>query len=101
MKRTLVPLTKKEILKLKKVLPLWSCTKKDTVLSRAFTTKTHIDALVLIARITVHAQVLNHHPTITFTYAKVVVTVTTHDTKSLTKRDVELATEIDAIKVGG
>ncbi len=97
MKKKVTPLTKKEILKLKKSLPLWTFNKKETEISRTYTTKTHIDALVLIARITVHAQVLNHHPEIIFSYAKLKITLTTHDVKGLSKLDLELATQIDLL----
>lgn len=101
MKKKVVPLTKKEILKLKKLIPLWTVSKKETEIFRTYTTSTHIDALVLIARITVHAQVLNHHPEILFTYAQVKVTLTTHAVKALTKLDIDLATRIDALHTSG
>jgi 4a-hydroxytetrahydrobiopterin dehydratase len=89
-----------ELTRLLRLVPLWSLNKKQTELTRTFTHKGHIDALVFIARITVHAQVLNHHPTITFTYAKVKVALTTHDVGGLTKLDVELAKHIDALVRG-
>lgn len=97
MKKKVIPLTKKEILKLKKSLPLWTLNKKESEISRTYSTDTHIDALVLVARITVHAQVLNHHPEIIFSYAKLKITLTTHDVKGLTKLDFELARQIDLI----
>jgi 4a-hydroxytetrahydrobiopterin dehydratase len=87
-------LNKKEIAKALKKLPDWSANPKETAITHTRTFKNHIDALVFIARITVHAQVLGHHPEILFTYAKVKITLTTHDAKGLTKKDFELADKI-------
>jgi 4a-hydroxytetrahydrobiopterin dehydratase len=87
-------LNKKEIAKELKKLPEWSTNPKETSITYTRTFKNHIDALVFIARITVHAQVLGHHPEIVFTYNKVKVTLTTHDAKGLTKKDFELAQKI-------
>lgn len=101
MKRKVTQLPKKDILKLKKLLPLWSLNKKETEITRTYAASTHIDALVLIARITVHAQVLNHHPEILFTYAKLKIVLTTHDVQGLTKLDVDLAKQIDVVLARG
>lgn len=73
----------------------WSATSKNTKLNHTFKFSSHVDALVFIARITVHAEVLQHHPEITFSYQKVKVTITTHEAKGLTKKDIDLAKRID------
>lgn len=101
MKKDGVILKKGERTKLLKKVPLWALTQKETALTRTFTFKSHIDALVLIARITVHAQVQNHHPEIVFNYCKVKVTLTTHDVKGVTSKDFELAQKIDTLRIGG
>ncbi len=101
MKKTVSLLKNTELEKECKKLTLWSRNKKQTELSRIFTFNGHIDALVFIARITVHAQVLTHHPEILFTYAKVKVILTTHDVKGITKLDIDLAKRIDALYIGG
>jgi 4a-hydroxytetrahydrobiopterin dehydratase len=87
-------LNKKEIAKAIKKLPDWSTNPKETAITHTRTFKNHIDALVFIARVTVHAQVLLHHPEILFTYSKVRITLTTHDAKGLTAKDFELANKI-------
>ena len=92
-----VALKKSELTKALKSLPSWSLNPKGTVLSQTFTFNNHLDALVFIARITVHAQVLDHHPEILFTFKKLKVSLTTHDVKSVTKKDIELAKKISAI----
>jgi 4a-hydroxytetrahydrobiopterin dehydratase len=101
MKKESVLLKKQERTKLLKKVPLWTLSAKENALVRTFTFTSHIDALVLIARITVHAQVQNHHPEILFTYNKVKVTLTSHDIKGLSSRDFELAQKIDSLKTSG
>jgi 4a-hydroxytetrahydrobiopterin dehydratase len=101
MKKSVVLLKKGERTKLLKKVPLWSLSPKETTITRTFAFTSHIDALVLIARITVYAQVQNHHPEIHFTYCKVKVTLTTHDVKGLSTKDFELAQKIDSLKIGG
>ncbi len=101
MKNDGVLLKKGERTKYLKKVPLWSLSLKDTAMTRTFTFKSHIDALVFIARITVHAQVQNHHPEIVFTYGKVKVILSTHDVKGLTLKDFVLAEKIDALQSGG
>lgn len=95
---TKVALKKTETTKLLKSLSLWQVNPKNTILFKTVTFKNHIDALVFIARITVHAQVMDHHPDIEFSYKKVKVSVTSHEVKGLTKQDFELAKKIDALK---
>ena len=90
-------LTKAEITKTLKSLNGWTLNAKGTALSHVYAFSNHIDALVFIARITVHAQVLDHHPEIIFSFKKVKVTTTTHDAKGLTAKDVELARRIHTI----
>jgi 4a-hydroxytetrahydrobiopterin dehydratase len=94
-------LLKKEIQKLMKKFDSWTLNTKNTQLSKTFIFSDHINALVFIARITVHAQVLNHHPDIEFSYKKVKITLTTHNHKGLTKIDFDLAKKIDSIKISG
>lgn len=93
-------LTKTDLKKLLKKVDAWEVNPKNTVLSQTRIFKNHIDALVFIARVTVHAQVLDHHPDILFTYKKVKLSLTTHDLKGLTKKDFDLAERIDSIKGG-
>ena len=66
-------------------------------LSATFTFTSHVDALVFIARITVHAEVMQHHPTITLTHQKVKVVLTTELLKGITELDCLLAQKIETI----
>lgn len=74
----------------------WTINAKATQLARTFSFDDHVTALVFIARVTVHAQVLNHHPDITFTYQKVKVKLTTHELNGLTKLDLALLERIES-----
>ncbi len=91
------PLTLKQIEQALKKLPSWSVNSKATSLSFVKTFSHHIDALVFIARVTVHAEVLNHHPDISFSYKKVKIQLSTHDAQGVTKKDIELAQKIQTL----
>ena len=94
-------LKKGELKKALKTLPNWNLNPKETALVFTATFKDHVDALVFIARATVNAQVLGHHPEIVFTYKKVKVTLTTKDVKGITKKDIELAHRLSAVRKSG
>lgn len=88
-------LTTKEIEKFLKRYPEWSVNAKQNLLYRTIKFENHIDALVFIARVTVFAEVQQHHPDIEFSYSKVKVKLTTHEVKGLTKKDLKLASRIE------
>lgn len=90
-------LTKKEINKVVKKFPLWKLDAKGTKFSRTFEFEKQIDALIFIARTTVNAEILKHHPDIHFTYCKVKMTVTSHELNGLTKTDVQLLGKIEMV----
>jgi 4a-hydroxytetrahydrobiopterin dehydratase len=90
-------LTQKEKKQLTKKYASWVLSPNEKSLTRTFTFKDHVDALVFIARLTVHAQVLNHHPEIVYTYKKVKVSLTTHDAHGLTHSDLEYLKHIETI----
>ncbi len=90
--------TKKEVEKHMKALSGWKVNPKYTSLSKSFSFPTFISGLAFIAKITVHAEVLEHHPEILLSYDSVKVTLTTHDAKGLTKKDFELAERIDGLR---
>ena len=92
-----VLLTKKEIQKVLKKHPEWAVNTKQTQFYRTFQFSKYIDALVFIARISVHAEVLHHHPDIEFSYGKVKVKIATHVLKGLTEVDIALLNRIDGL----
>ena len=84
-----------EIRKRSKRLTGWTLNVRQTELSRVFPFHTFIAGLGFAAKVAVHAEILNHHPTIELSYGKVKVRITTHDVKGLTGLDFELAERID------
>ena len=97
MRKKRVLLNKREIKAVLKKHSEWSVNSKETMLYRTFSFSKYIEGLVFIARISVHAEVLQHHPDIEFSYGKVKVKLTTHDLKGLTKVDVALLERIDKL----
>lgn len=54
-------------------------------------------AMAFVQRVADVAEDLDHHPDITISWNKVVLSVTTHDSGGLTARDFELARAVDAL----
>ena len=98
-KSSLRLLTEKDVSKKFKALSQWQLNKKNTELSRTFEFPSFITGLAFIAKITVHAEIMGHHPDVELSYGKVKVKLTTHDAKGLTNADFELAKKIDALKI--
>lgn len=76
----------------------WHLNTKETELSRTFAFPTFVDGLAFVAKIAVHAELLQHHPDIELSYSKVKIVLTTHDVKGLTNEDFELAKRIDTLR---
>jgi 4a-hydroxytetrahydrobiopterin dehydratase len=99
MARKKAPLKTKEIGKQFDKLSGWQLNKKQTQISKAYDLPTFVGGLAFAAKITVHAEIAGHHPTIELSYGKVKVTLTTHDVKGLTSNDFALAKKIDALRI--
>lgn len=91
-------LSKKDIDKKLVTLTGWTLNKKGTQISKEFLFPSYIVALAFVAKIAVHAEVLGHHPEVTLSYGKVVVVLTTHDVRGLSKQDFILADRIDRLQ---
>jgi len=70
----------------------------DTI-SHDFKFKDFSEAFGFMARVALLAQAADHHPEWSNVYNKVTITLTTHDAGGLTKKDVELAAQIDQLLV--
>ena len=90
-------LSKKEVEKHLRDLSEWKPNAKHTQISKTYPFPSFIAGLAFIAKISVHAEVLNHHPTLELSYGNVKVTLTTHSAKGLTKGDFELAGRIEKL----
>ncbi|WP_182378768.1 4a-hydroxytetrahydrobiopterin dehydratase [Nocardioides sp. WS12] len=65
-----------------------------------FATGSFVKGLALVNEIGRLAEEVNHHPDLTLTYPKVGVSLTTHDTGTLTTADRDLAQAISAAARG-
>lgn len=61
-----------------------------------FRTRDFATGLALVNRIGAAAEEANHHPDITLTYTDLVVTLSSHDVRGITSRDIDLARQITA-----
>lgn len=72
-------------------------TVEDGKLTKTFSFKTYKDGIVFGSAVGFVADKLNHHPDLTIGYAKVTVSVNTHDVGGLSPYDFELARRIDSL----
>ncbi len=93
-------LNTKDIGKKLKKISEWVLNAKQTELSKTFSFSNFVNGLAFVAKVTVHAEVMGHHPDIELSYGKVKVKLTTHDAKGLTNSDFDLAKKIDGLRVG-
>jgi 4a-hydroxytetrahydrobiopterin dehydratase len=73
----------------------WSV--QDGKLTKTFAFKTYKDGVVFASAVGFIADKLNHHPDVLTSYAKVTVSVNTHDVGGISPYDFELAKRIDAL----
>ena len=97
--KSLKKLNTKEIQKKMVTLSDWTINTKETELSKTFLFQNFLSGLAFVAKVTVHAEIQNHHPDIELSYGKVKVKLSTHDVKGLSQSDFNLAKRIDGIKV--
>ena len=98
MKQAPKVLSKRELAAFVKKHPEWQLNKRHTEIKREFVMPDYITGLVFMARVAVHAEIANHHPDMTLSYGRVKVTLSTHDSKGLTKLDTTLAGKIDKLQ---
>lgn len=75
----------------------WKATGEDAI-SKQFTFKDHVAALGFVVKVATTAEVMNHHPEVSWVYNRVGITLSTHDAGGVTKKDFDLAGKIDAVK---
>lgn len=89
------PLSDIEIQRRLGSLPGWS--RKADVITKTFQLRDFTGAMELVTNIARVAERANHHPDIDIRFSKVVIALTTHDAGGITKKDLDLATEIEAL----
>ncbi|NYT37869.1 4a-hydroxytetrahydrobiopterin dehydratase [Allopusillimonas soli] len=75
----------------------WSAVEGRDAIHKVFTFKTFNDAFGFMTQVAMQAEKLDHHPEWFNVYNRVEVTLSTHDAKGVTERDVSLALFMDQI----
>mgnify|MGYP006216678049 CR=1 FL=1 len=69
--------------------------RRNKTLIKEFRFPSFRDAIVFVNRVASLADDLDHHPDIDIRYTTVILTLTTHETKGLTQKDLDLAERVD------
>ena len=73
----------------------WVLNSKRDALAKEFKFKNFIDAFGWMTRVAIWAEKWNHHPEWSNVYARVHVTLITHDVDGLSDLDIKLARKMD------
>jgi 4a-hydroxytetrahydrobiopterin dehydratase len=94
------PLSEAERAELLPALDGWSMVEGRDAITKRFTFKDFNEAFGWMTRVAMVAERMSHHPEWTNVYRTVEVTLTSHDAKGLTRRDIELAQRMDRLAAG-
>jgi 4a-hydroxytetrahydrobiopterin dehydratase len=72
---------------------------ESSQIEREFKFKDFIEAFGFMTKVALLAQQANHHPEWSNVYNKVKICLTTHDAAGITQKDIDLASDIDKIKL--
>ncbi len=78
-------------------LPLWSYDAEAQGIRRTVRFADFAEAFGFMTRVAILAEKADHHPEWFNVYNRVEILLTTHDAGGMSQRDVDLATQIDAI----
>lgn len=81
-------------------LPDWKLVNDRDAITRTFTFRDFNEAFGFMSRVALLAERMDHHPEWFNVWNRVEVTLTTHDAKGLSERDVKMATALDAMIAG-
>lgn len=79
-------------------LPEWNLSGK--AIQRIFQFPDFARAMEFVNMVAQEAEEANHHPDITISYNRVTLSLTSHDSGGLTKRDVAMARKINSLSPG-
>jgi len=97
LKRAPKAFSQKDVEKGLKKLSEWVPNKKHTAITKTYAFPNFIAALAFLAKVTVHAEVMDHHPEVELKYGELTIKLSTDSVKGLTKSDFELASRIDGL----
>ncbi|MGE5315807.1 MAG: 4a-hydroxytetrahydrobiopterin dehydratase [Acidobacteriota bacterium] len=78
--------------------PLAGWERAGNEISKTFEKEDFVGAITFVQRVAFAAEKMNHHPDIDIRWNKVKLTLSTHSEGGLTKNDIELARQIEAIR---
>ena len=78
-------------------LPTWQMVEGKEAIQRSFRFKNFVEAWGFMSKVALLAEAQDHHPEWSNVYNRVEITLTTHDCKGLSARDVKLAGDIDKL----
>ena len=76
-------------------LPDWR--REGETLVRTIVCPTFLESIALVNRVAEAAEAADHHPDITINWKRVTFSLTTKASKGLTRRDLDMARQIDAL----
>ena len=90
-----MPLTQVEIDQKIQTVPQWQ--QSEQTITRTFKFKNFVEAIAFVDKLVEPAEAAGHHPDLSISYNKVVVSLTSHDAGGLTEKDFSLAQTISDI----
>ena len=72
---------------------------ENKAISKTFQLTSYLSGINFVNKIALLAEKMDHHPDIKIGWCKVDILLTTHDSGDVTKKDIELASLCDKIKV--
>lgn len=81
-------------------LPKWRSIKGRNAITRSFKFKDFNAAFAFMTRVALLAEKMDHHPEWSNVYNKIDVTLSTHDSGGVTKKDIEMAEAMDSYSKG-
>jgi 4a-hydroxytetrahydrobiopterin dehydratase len=89
------PLSEEEITQALTTVPLWERSGEE--ITRTFAFPSYLAGIDFVSRAAQLAEAANHHPDIHIAWRKVTLRLSTHSAHALTKKDFDLAGQIDAL----
>jgi 4a-hydroxytetrahydrobiopterin dehydratase len=90
-------LTDNERIEALAALPEWAFDASREGIMRTFKFTDFVEAFGFMTRVAILAEKADHHPEWSNVYNRVEMLLTTHDAGGLSQRDIDLATQIDAM----
>ncbi len=78
-------------------LPGWRLDADGRGIARSFAFADFVEAFGFMSRVALLAERADHHPEWSNVYNRVEIRLTTHDAGGMSRRDIALATQIDAL----